>query len=210
MFSLYPSIHISFYQISFWLSVKSIYPSIFYLLKSLCIFDISNLDLYIYRSIYLSTYLPNYLSIYPSIHLSIHPSIHLSIYLFIYLASILGFSSHMRKEHKDCDLEKNKPFSCNLCTQSFYFKSSLNSHRSKAHHEVIIKKNVCNMKTTFKISFFIKKISRRGRGLYNEYIVNLRATHEIHSLYCKKRLPRTSPPDRTIYNPCCYVIKTDS
>jgi len=59
------------------------------------------------------------------------------------LTSILGFTSHMRKEHKDSELERNKPFSCDICQQGFYFLSSLNSHRSKAHHEVTGDKFSC-------------------------------------------------------------------
>ena len=49
------------------------------------------------------------------------------------LTSILNFSTHMRKYHKDSEQEKNKPFQCETCSQGFYFQSSLNSHKSKAH-----------------------------------------------------------------------------
>ena len=51
------------------------------------------------------------------------------------LTSMLNFSLHMRKFHKDSEQEKNKPFNCDKCKQGFYFLSSLNSHKSKAHHE---------------------------------------------------------------------------
>lgn len=51
------------------------------------------------------------------------------------LPSILHFTTHMKKFHKDSDQERNKPFSCDICQQGFYFRSSLNSHKSKAHQE---------------------------------------------------------------------------
>ena len=51
------------------------------------------------------------------------------------LASILNFTTHMRKSHKGSELELNKPFQCDICQQGFYFRSSLNSHKSKAHKE---------------------------------------------------------------------------
>ena len=51
------------------------------------------------------------------------------------LTSILNFTTHMRKSHKGSEPERNKPFQCDICQQGFYFKSSLNSHKSKAHKE---------------------------------------------------------------------------
>ena len=51
------------------------------------------------------------------------------------LSSILNFTTHMRKSHKGSELERNKPFQCDICQQGFYFRSSLNSHKSKAHKE---------------------------------------------------------------------------
>jgi len=53
----------------------------------------------------------------------------------VILTSILAFTTHMKKRHKDSDQEKNKPFVCDICQQGFYFQSSLNSHKSKAHLE---------------------------------------------------------------------------
>eukprot|EP00090_Calanus_glacialis_P009775 TRINITY_DN18185_c0_g1_i1.p1 TRINITY_DN18185_c0_g1~~TRINITY_DN18185_c0_g1_i1.p1 ORF type:complete len:1354 (+),score=313.68 TRINITY_DN18185_c0_g1_i1:64-4125(+) len=53
----------------------------------------------------------------------------------VILTSILNFTTHMKKLHKDSDQEKNKPFNCDICSQGFYFQSSLNSHKSKAHQE---------------------------------------------------------------------------
>ena len=55
----------------------------------------------------------------------------------VVLTSVHGFTSHMKRQHKDSELERNKPFPCDLCSQGFYFLSSLNSHRSKSHHEVV-------------------------------------------------------------------------
>ena len=49
--------------------------------------------------------------------------------------SILNFTTHMRRYHKDSEQERNKPFTCNICNHGFYFQSSLNSHKSKAHQE---------------------------------------------------------------------------
>ena len=51
------------------------------------------------------------------------------------LSSILNFTTHMRKSHKGSEPERNKPFQCDICQQGFYFRSSLNSHKSKAHKE---------------------------------------------------------------------------
>ena len=51
------------------------------------------------------------------------------------MSSMLNFSSHMRRFHPDSDQERNKPYNCDICQQGFYFVSSLNSHKSKAHHE---------------------------------------------------------------------------
>ena len=53
----------------------------------------------------------------------------------VILTSILNFTNHMKKNHKDSEQEKSKPFECNNCNQGFYFQSSLNSHKSKAHQE---------------------------------------------------------------------------
>jgi len=53
----------------------------------------------------------------------------------VILTSILNFTTHMKKLHKNSDQEKNKPFTCDICNQGFYFQSSLNSHKSKAHQE---------------------------------------------------------------------------
>jgi len=53
----------------------------------------------------------------------------------VILTSILNFTNHMRKIHKDSEQEKNKPYTCDKCSQGFYFQSSLNSHKSKAHQE---------------------------------------------------------------------------
>ena len=53
----------------------------------------------------------------------------------VILTSILNFTTHMKKLHKDSDQERNKPFTCEICNQGFYFQSSLNSHKSKAHQE---------------------------------------------------------------------------
>ena len=51
------------------------------------------------------------------------------------LTSILNFTNHMKKLHKDSEQERNKPFSCDFCGQGFYFLSSRNSHQSKAHRQ---------------------------------------------------------------------------
>ena len=51
------------------------------------------------------------------------------------LTSILNFTTHMKKYHKGSEQERNKPFVCDICSHSFYFQSSLNSHKSKAHQE---------------------------------------------------------------------------
>jgi len=53
----------------------------------------------------------------------------------IVLPSILAFTNHMRRQHKDSEQERNKPFSCDICGQGFYFLSSRNSHQSKAHRQ---------------------------------------------------------------------------
>ena len=53
----------------------------------------------------------------------------------VVLPSILHFTNHMRKLHKDSEQEKNKPYSCDICGQGFYFLSSRNSHQSKAHRQ---------------------------------------------------------------------------
>ena len=53
----------------------------------------------------------------------------------VVLPSILAFTTHMRREHKDSEQERNKPFSCDICGQGFYFLSSRNSHQSKAHRQ---------------------------------------------------------------------------
>ena len=53
----------------------------------------------------------------------------------VVMTSILTFTTHMRRYHKDSEQEKNKPYSCDICHQGFYFQSSLNSHKSKAHQE---------------------------------------------------------------------------
>ena len=53
----------------------------------------------------------------------------------VVMTSILTFTTHMRRFHKDSEQEKNKPYSCDICHQGFYFQSSLNSHKSKAHQE---------------------------------------------------------------------------
>ena len=51
------------------------------------------------------------------------------------LTSILTFTTHMKKYHKDSEEERNKPFVCDICNHGFHFQSSLNSHKSKAHQE---------------------------------------------------------------------------
>ena len=38
----------------------------------------------------------------------------------VILTSILNFTTHMRKLHKDSDQEKNKPFNCYICSQVFF------------------------------------------------------------------------------------------
>ena len=53
----------------------------------------------------------------------------------VVLTSILNFTTHMKKYHKGSEQERNKPFVCDICSHSFYFQSSLNSHKSKAHQE---------------------------------------------------------------------------
>ena len=53
----------------------------------------------------------------------------------VVLPSILCFTRHMKREHKGSDLERDRPFKCDLCSHEFYFASSLNSHKSKAHFE---------------------------------------------------------------------------
>ena len=53
----------------------------------------------------------------------------------VILTSILNSTTHMKKLHKDSGQEKNKLFTCDICHQGFYFQSSLNSHKSKAHQE---------------------------------------------------------------------------
>lgn len=53
----------------------------------------------------------------------------------VVLPSILAFTNHMRKEHRDSEQERNKPFTCETCGQGFYFLSSRNSHQSKAHRQ---------------------------------------------------------------------------
>ena len=52
----------------------------------------------------------------------------------VVLSSILGFTTHMKTQHKDRE-DEHKHFFCDICHQSFYFQSSLNSHKSKAHQE---------------------------------------------------------------------------
>ena len=41
----------------------------------------------------------------------------------------------MRRQHKESEQERNKPFTCDICGQGFYFLSSRNSHQSKAHRQ---------------------------------------------------------------------------
>lgn len=61
----------------------------------------------------------------------------------VVLASILSFNHHMKREHKDSELERNKPYKCDICYQEFHFVSSLNSHKSKAHFETTGVKFTC-------------------------------------------------------------------
>jgi hypothetical protein len=53
----------------------------------------------------------------------------------VVLPSILSFTQHMKREHRGSRLERDRPFKCHLCRQEFYFLSSLNAHKSKAHFE---------------------------------------------------------------------------
>eukprot|EP00095_Tigriopus_kingsejongensis_P008265 maker-scaffold240_size241964-snap-gene-1.16 protein:Tk08265 transcript:maker-scaffold240_size241964-snap-gene-1.16-mRNA-1 annotation:"hypothetical protein L798_05958" len=62
------------------------------------------------------------------------------------LPSMLAFSQHMRSEHKGSEQERNKPYTCDICGQSYYFLPSLNAHMSKGH-------KVVNGKETYPCKF---------------------------------------------------------